>query len=78
MHLKYFNDRFSGTLELVLINKGRGIVVVLKSGNADGAKDSSRVMKLDGKPYAGKLARTVWAGGKSGDNIKGLPISIYN
>ena len=44
MHLKYFNDRFSGTLELVLINKDRGIVVVLKSGNADGAKGSSRVM----------------------------------
>lgn len=51
---------------------------MLKSGNADGAKDSSRVMKLDGKPYAGKLARTVWAGGKSGDSGKGLPISIYN
>ncbi len=52
---------------------------MLKSGNADGTKDSSRVMnKLDGKPYAGKLARTVWAGGKSGDNFKGLPISIYN
>lgn len=30
----------------------------------------------DGTPYAGKLARTVWSGGKSGDNIKGLPITI--
>lgn len=30
----------------------------------------------DGTPYAGKLARTVWSGGKAGDSIKGLPITI--
>ena len=32
---------------------------------------------LDGKPYAVKVARTVWVGGKSGDAIKRLPIGIY-
>ncbi len=30
----------------------------------------------DGTPYEGKLSRTVWSGGKSCDNIKGLPITI--
>ena len=30
----------------------------------------------EGTRYAGKLARTVWSGGKSGDDIKGLPIAI--
>ena len=30
----------------------------------------------EGTPYARKLARTVWSGGKAGDNIKGLPIAI--
>ena len=30
----------------------------------------------EGTPYARKLARTVWGGGKAGDNIKGLPIAI--
>ena len=30
----------------------------------------------DGTRYAGKLARTVWSGGKLGDKIKGLPITI--
>ena len=30
----------------------------------------------DGTPYARKLARTVWSGGKPRDNIKGLPITI--
>ena len=30
----------------------------------------------DGTPCAGKLACTVWSGGKTGDNIKGLPITI--
>lgn len=30
----------------------------------------------EGTRYAGKLARTVWSGGKAGDNIKGLPITI--
>ena len=28
----------------------------------------------DGKPCDGKLSRTVWGGGKLGDNIKRLPI----
>ena len=30
----------------------------------------------DGTPYARKLARAVWSGGKFGDNIKKLPITI--
>ena len=30
----------------------------------------------DGTPYDGKLSRTVWSGGKLGDNIKELPITI--
>lgn len=30
----------------------------------------------DGKPCDGKLSCMVWAGGKSGDNTKGLPIGI--
>ena len=30
----------------------------------------------DGMPCAGKLACTVWMGGKAGDNIKCLPIHI--
>jgi hypothetical protein len=25
-----------------------------------------------------KVSRTVWSRGKSGDNIKGLPIAIYS
>ena len=35
---------------------------------------SVTVMLLE--PYAGKLARTVWGGGKAGDCLKGLPITI--
>ena len=31
----------------------------------------------DGTPCAGKLACTVWSGGKPGDPIKGLPITIW-
>lgn len=31
---------------------------------------------FDGTPDAWKLACPVWNGGKSGDNIKGLPIII--
>lgn len=30
----------------------------------------------DGTPCAGKPACTVWSGGKVGDNIKDLPITI--
>jgi hypothetical protein len=33
-------------------------------------------MEPDGTPYAVKVARTVWSGGKAGDNIKRLPIVI--
>ena len=50
---------------------------MLKLRNGSGAKGSSREFILDGKPYAVKVARTVWVGGKSGDNIKRLPIDIY-
>ncbi|MDU5492768.1 MAG: flavin reductase, partial [Clostridium perfringens] len=31
---------------------------------------------IDGTPYAVKVARTVWSGGKIEDNIKDLPIAI--
>ena len=31
---------------------------------------------IDGKPYEVKISCTVWSGGKSGDNFKGLPIAI--
>lgn len=33
-------------------------------------------MTNDGTPCAVKVARTVWSGGKGGDNIKALPIAI--
>ena len=32
--------------------------------------------KFDGTPCEGKLSCTVWCGGKSGDDVKGLPIAI--
>ena len=32
--------------------------------------------KVDGKPYAVKVARTVWRRGKDRDNFKVLPIPI--
>ena len=32
--------------------------------------------EFDGAPCAVKVACTVWSGGKSGDNFKGLPIAI--
>ena len=31
---------------------------------------------MDGTPYAVKVACTVWSGGKAGDKVKGLPITI--
>ena len=34
------------------------------------------VKTIDGTPDAVKVARPVWSGGKSGDNFKGLPITI--
>ena len=36
----------------------------------------SIIILIDGTPYAMKVARTVWVGGKCGDNIKALPIDI--
>ena len=33
-------------------------------------------MTNDGTPCAVKVARTVWSGGKLGDYLKGLPITI--
>lgn len=33
-------------------------------------------IKFDGTPYDMKMSRTVWNGGKGGDNIKTLPIVI--
>ena len=36
------------------------------------------VKTTDGTPDAVKVARPVWSGGKSGDNFKGLPITILN
>ena len=33
--------------------------------------------EFDGAPCAVKVACTVWSGGKSGDNFKGLPIAIW-
>jgi len=33
-------------------------------------------INFDGTPYAVKVARTVWSGGKGGDYIKPLPIAI--
>lgn len=32
--------------------------------------------KFDGAPCEVKVSRTVWVGGKSGDNLKGLPIDV--
>ena len=37
-----------------------------------------KVSYFDGTPYARKLARTVWSGGKGRDNIKTLPIAILS
>ena len=34
------------------------------------------VKTADGTPDAVKVACPVWSGGKSGDNFKGLPITI--
>lgn len=33
-------------------------------------------ISIDGTPCEGKLSRTVWSGGKAGEDIKGLPIAI--
>ena len=34
--------------------------------------------RFDGAPYAMKVARTVWAQGKGGDNFKPLPMGSNN
>ena len=36
-----------------------------------------RMRWKDETPYAVKAARTVWSGGKDGDNFKGLIMAIY-
>lgn len=36
------------------------------------------IKNIDGTPYAMKVARTVWDGGKIGDNIKNLPIVMQS
>ena len=41
-----------------------------------GVMGTSRIFIFDGTPYAVKVARTVWTGGKDGDDFKVLPISI--
>lgn len=40
-------------------------------------KNYHKQVNIDGTPYAVKVARTVWSGGKDGDNIKILPITIF-
>ena len=44
----------------------------------NGVMGTSQDDHLDGTPCAMKVARTVWTGGKVGDSIKDLPISILN
>ena len=44
---------------------------------ADGAKSEMKEINKDGTPYALKGACTVWSGGKLGDYLKELPITIY-
>ena len=36
------------------------------------------IKNIDGTPYAMKVARTVWDGGKIRDNIKNLPIVMQS
>lgn len=38
--------------------------------------NNTSITFFDGKPSAVKVARSVWGGGKVGDNIKDLPITI--
>lgn len=35
-----------------------------------------RIFAIDGTPDEVKVSCPVWRGGKSGDNLKGLPITI--
>jgi len=45
---------------------------------SNGVMGTSQDSYLDGTPCAMKVACTVWTGGKAGDNIKCLPISILS
>lgn len=44
----------------------------------NGVMGTSQDSYLDGTPCAMKVACAVWTGGKAGDNIKCLPISILS
>ena len=44
----------------------------------DGVMGTSQDGYLDGTPCEVKVSCTVWTGGKVGDSIKDLPISILN
>lgn len=44
----------------------------------DNSKKELKKYYLDGTPCAMKVACTVWTGGKVGDSIKDLPISILS
>lgn len=52
--------------------------VMMYSVMEQGAMDTSQFVVIDGTPCAVKVACTVWAGGKDGDNNKVLPISIVS
>jgi hypothetical protein len=45
---------------------------------SNGVMGTSQDCYLDGTPCAMKVACTVWTGGKVGDSIKDLPISILS
>ena len=53
----------------------RSVDVFCNERRSDGHK-SKESFFFDGTPYEVKVSCTVWAGGKDGDNIKILPISI--
>ena len=44
--------------------------------NGHKSYDRRNELKHDGTPYAVKIARTVWSGGKLSDYLKELPITI--
>ena len=44
----------------------------------NGEKDFSQILLFDGTLYVMKVACTVWSGGKIGDEIKNLPITILS
>lgn len=53
-----------------------GSIVASRAAKAVGAKGPSRGVIPDGTPYEVKASRTVWGGGKPGDDVKGLPITM--